>query len=681
VAEAIALIEPAARALAVAHAQKIAHRDVKPANLFVTAVGGTRTLKVLDFGIAKVLTEHSSFTEALAATRAGPTAFTPRYGAPEQFNKQRGATGPWTDVFALGLIFVEMVSGRKALEGDDPTELYIIAADPSMRPTPRARGAEVPEAVERVIARALSVEPKHRFADAGAFWEALSAAVGQDAGKGMPVRTSSAPSLAKGSTQDDVSMLGTAEFAEQQQLQVKTEPGAPPLDPPALANTEPATSLGGPPLPAQRVSAPSVPPTITTAATSTPEVKGVQRALPTRDPMAETPLGERVSAPVAPPPPPLAEGAKGPAAADPASTSAQPATDEAAAAAPAEAKSRPVWPWLVLALLVGGGALGYTLFTMGSVPDKPVRTSPSAKASSSAKPGPSGAPSARASASASVDMDAGAADAAAEASVPFVQPRDMTWIPPGSARLGEGADARQVALTHGAYIDQMEVTVQQYKLCVAAGKCPSASQVVLPPESAQVVMKAMSDPDDAPQDAKEFARAWTSKCNEPRDAADNPINCVTYAAAQAYCAFRGRRLPTEAEWEMAARGTAGRAFPWGDDKPVCNRACYDRNGGCLESAEGVTTCPAGGRPRDRTPDGVYDLGGNVAEWVADGYASPAPAGNDPMGPTSVPLRVVRGGSFAEPADHVRGTFRVGLSPETASVTIGFRCAMDGPAPQ
>src|SRR5688572_22108459 len=156
IAEAIQLLAPAARALAVAHAHKVAHRDVKPANLFLTDVGGTRTLKVLDFGIAKVLADHPTFTEALAATRQGPSAFTPRYGAPEQFNKARGATGPWTDVFALALIFVELVSGKRALEGDDPTQLYIASADPALRPTLRARGFDAPEAIERVPDKALS---------------------------------------------------------------------------------------------------------------------------------------------------------------------------------------------------------------------------------------------------------------------------------------------------------------------------------------------------------------------------------------------------------------------------------------------------------------------------------------------------------------------------------------------
>src|SRR5262245_49148519 len=81
----IALLQPAARALAAAHAQGVAHRDVKPANMFIAEIGDRRTLKVLDFGIAKVLSEASSITQALAETGSSVKAFTPQYGAPEQF--------------------------------------------------------------------------------------------------------------------------------------------------------------------------------------------------------------------------------------------------------------------------------------------------------------------------------------------------------------------------------------------------------------------------------------------------------------------------------------------------------------------------------------------------------------------------------------------------------------------
>jgi serine/threonine protein kinase len=173
--EAIALLEPAARALAVAHGMGVAHRDIKPENLLFA--GGE--LKVLDFGIAKVVA-GATFTAAPAATEQRRSAFTPSYGAPEQFNKRLGATGPWTDVFALALVLVEMVVGERALRGDDVNELYVAATDRRERPTPRAHGIEVGEAFERVIERALSVDPTDRFADAGALLEALRMSLAGD---------------------------------------------------------------------------------------------------------------------------------------------------------------------------------------------------------------------------------------------------------------------------------------------------------------------------------------------------------------------------------------------------------------------------------------------------------------------------------------------------------------------
>ncbi len=175
--EAVKLLTPAANALAVAHEQGVAHRDVKPENLFLTETATGRGLKVLDFGIAKVLTGQAAFTAAPAATQRQPTAFTPSYGAPEQFNKKRGATGPWTDVFALALILVELVYGERALDGDDATQLYVAAADPASRPTLRHHGVQTTNAVDEVLSRALAVEPGGRYQNAGSFWEALEASL------------------------------------------------------------------------------------------------------------------------------------------------------------------------------------------------------------------------------------------------------------------------------------------------------------------------------------------------------------------------------------------------------------------------------------------------------------------------------------------------------------------------
>src|SRR5690606_15293835 len=105
VAEAIRLLAPAAEALAIAHTEGVAHLDVKPANLFLCA-DRARTMKVLDFGIAKVLSASKTLTRALAGR--GKNAFTPAYAAPEQFDERHGAIGPRTDVFAFGLVLLEV---------------------------------------------------------------------------------------------------------------------------------------------------------------------------------------------------------------------------------------------------------------------------------------------------------------------------------------------------------------------------------------------------------------------------------------------------------------------------------------------------------------------------------------------------------------------------------------------
>jgi len=190
--EAIGLLEPVARALALAHRQRIAHRDVKPENIMLVCVEGATLPKLLDFGIAKVLAEHARFTASPAATQQKSAVLTPEYGAPEQFDKRRGATGPWTDVFALALILVELLIGQRALEGDDPLQLYVSSANPDGRPTPRQRGVAVDDALEQALTRALAIDPQDRYQDAGAMWDAIEQAMGAapgataDAGAACP---------------------------------------------------------------------------------------------------------------------------------------------------------------------------------------------------------------------------------------------------------------------------------------------------------------------------------------------------------------------------------------------------------------------------------------------------------------------------------------------------------------
>jgi serine/threonine protein kinase len=184
--ELVALLTPVARALERAHhfdgpdgAVSIVHRDLKPENLFVARTAGQEVVKILDFGIGKVKMAASQVAGRMSQDGQATSAFTPAYGAPEQWApKQFGQTGPWTDVWGLALCLVEALAGGPVIEGDMAAMLSSVL-DPARRPTPRSLRIKVSDVVEAVFLRALSLDPRSRQPDAGVFWDELVIALGR----------------------------------------------------------------------------------------------------------------------------------------------------------------------------------------------------------------------------------------------------------------------------------------------------------------------------------------------------------------------------------------------------------------------------------------------------------------------------------------------------------------------
>ena len=230
----------------------------------------------------------------------------------------------------------------------------------------------------------------------------------------------------------------------------------------------------------------------------------------------------------------------------------------------------------------------------------------------------------------------------------------MVLIPAGEFTMGRSdgnekneKPAHQVFLDD-YYIDKFEVTNGAYAACVTDGVCVP------------------------PIDTSSRARKVYYTSNNYRNF---PVINVDWEMANAYCEWRGAHLPTEAEWEKAARGESedNKFYPWGSSTVGCNFGNF--------AACKTDTTEVGSYPEGKSPYGVYDMAGNVWEWVADWYGfdfyevSPY---NNPAGPDTGTYRVFRGGAWNSPSSDVRLTYRARYRPFEHYFNLGFRCAESAP---
>ncbi len=224
-------------------------------------------------------------------------------------------------------------------------------------------------------------------------------------------------------------------------------------------------------------------------------------------------------------------------------------------------------------------------------------------------------------------------------------PRDrmsQVYIPAGEFLMGSANLAEtppHKVYLHAYWIDQFTVTNTMYKLCMKAGKCQRTASV-------------------------------DTYLNDPAYA-DYPVHYINWYAAAAFCAWEGGRLPTEAEWEKAARGPKGFRYPWGNERPDPSLLNYNGQFGVPRSAYSYWT--------GMSPYGLLNMAGNVQQWVADWfseqYYTDSPF-QDPTGPPTGKLKVLRGGGFWDNATEVQTYYRFSHDPTSAGAHRSVRCVED-----
>jgi sulfatase modifying factor 1 len=266
-------------------------------------------------------------------------------------------------------------------------------------------------------------------------------------------------------------------------------------------------------------------------------------------------------------------------------------------------------------------------------------------------------------------------------------PGSSTLIPAGTFGFLDEQDqvSTPMTISHDFYLDDLEISVGRFKAWVSAGQplpCATGTCSLDPggPYEQKMVW-------DASWNSIAMTDAYQSGCNDASGTSIStptftqpggdalPMNCLDWYHAAAFCAWEGKRLPTETEWQYVATGrTLARTYPWGSQDPTdCTLALW--NLGAADANGCHFPKPGGSAPAGASRDGILDMAGSVWEWVWDyDGAYPTTSHTDYAGPTTPAYRADRGGSWAFDSGHLRATYRDATPPDSAFADVGARCA-------
>ena len=591
-AETVEIVSRVGGALAYAHRRGVIHRDVKPTNVLLTDDGWPL---LADFGLAKIAEGSTELTAS------GASVGTPEYMSPEQ--GQGLPADHRSDIYSLGVVLYEMVTGQTPFKADTPMAVIIKHMAEAL-PSPRASRPDLPASIERVIVRAMAKSPEERYQSADEMAAALQGALREE---------------------------GLEEAPEEKETPNLVQPVSETPPSPRRRNVALAVLLAGLLLLAGSALAWLLVPSLSDAVSSfLAWATAADASVPSATSPPPPPTGTDTPRPTfTPTPMPTAVPVVIVVTATPTQTPLPTLTPTGTPAATPTSTSTRTPTVTRTATRTRTPTVTQTPTATFTVRPAPTRPPPTATPTRYVPPG-------------------------------------MAWIPGGAFLMGSSGD------------DLVKVK----RICgqpAIGWPCPDFKEEQ--PQREVEVGEFWIDRDQVTNRQFEGFVGATGHQTDAEKRSDehnwryyyvpgkenHPVVGVSWHDAMAYCAWLGKRLPTEAEWEKAARGTDARFWPWGDSWDLAR----------LNSAEsGVDgTVAVGSRCGEpgQSPYGVNDMAGNAWEWTADWwgwYENPhrPPEGNQGWG------RVIRGGSWRKRGHETRTTFRGHADPHGYSDDIGFRCA-------